>query len=168
MPMHKSIRKQRGAVLVTALVFLGVITMLSVTSMRSSTIGVRLAQNEEARFAALEVAQAMTEIVAADANTTPIVGGAGYTLCTAGESGCNTYGVPLPAGHVADQVAQGNLSVRIERMTPPDKPPPRVLESSIDTFRAASFRVVADYDRSDEGLGRARLVEGLIVLVPGN
>ncbi|MBN1239118.1 MAG: hypothetical protein JXB36_11485 [Gammaproteobacteria bacterium] len=168
MHSRKPEKLERGAVLITALIFLGVITILSVTSMRSSTIGIRLAQNEEARFASLEVAQAMTEIVAADPRTTPIVGGAGYSFCTAGEAGCNSYGVPLPAGYVADQVAAGNLNVRIERMTPPDKPPPRVLESSIDSFRAASFRVVADYDRSDEGLGRARLVEGLIVLVPSN
>ena len=35
--------RERGAILVTALVFLAVITMIGVTSMRTSTIGVRMA-----------------------------------------------------------------------------------------------------------------------------
>ena len=162
---HTARNSERGAALVTALVFLGVITVLSITSMRESTIGVRMAQNEEARLSGLQDAQAMTEAVVSTPAATPVIGGAGFTICTAGEAGCNVYGVPLPVT-VANEVAAGHLSARIQRLTPPLKPPPRVLESSIDKFSAASFQVAATYDRSNEGLGQLQLVEGMIVLVP--
>jgi len=156
---------QRGAALITALVFLGVITLLSVTSMRESTIGVRMAQNEEARLSGIQAAQALTEAVVATPAATPVIGGAGFSICTPGEPGCNAYGIPLPA-QVANEVAMGHLSARVQRMTPPEKPPPRVLESSIDKFSAASFQVAATFDRTNEGLGSVQLVEGMIVLVP--
>ena len=73
--------------------------------------------------------------------------------------------MPLPLT-IANEVAAGHLSARIQRLTPPLKPPPRVLESSIDKFSAASFQVQATFDRADEGLGQVQLVEGMIVLVP--
>jgi len=163
---HPPVRaSETGAALITALVFLGVITVLSITSMRESTIGVRMAQNEEARLSGLQTAQALTEAVIATPAATPVIGGAGFSICTAGEAACNRYGIPLPPV-VANDVAQGHLSARVQRMTPPQKPPPRVLESSIDKFSAASFQVTATYDRTDEGLGAVQLVEGMIVLVP--
>jgi hypothetical protein len=157
---------QAGATLTTALIFLAVISLLSVTSIRSSTMGVRMAQNEEARFAAIQGAQAFTEAVVASPASTPVIGDAGFSICSAGESGCDLYSVVVPAGYLATHVAAGDLSVRVERLTPPEKPPPRVLESSIDKFSAASFQIIATFDRSDEQLGRAQLVEGLLVLVP--
>jgi hypothetical protein len=157
---------EHGAALTTALIFLAVISLLSVASIRSSTMGVRMSQNEEARFSAIQGAQAFTEAIIASPASTPVVGGAGFSNCTVGQQGCNLYGIAAPVGYVAQQVAAGNLSARVERLTPPDKPPPRVLESSIDKFSAASFQITATFDRSDEGLGRAQLVEGLLVLVP--
>ena len=156
---------ENGAALITALVFLGVITVLSITSMRESTIGVRMAQNEEARLAGLQDAQALTEAVVSTPAATPVIGGSGFTICTAAEPNCNRYGVPLPLT-IANEVAAGHLSAQIQRLTPPLKPPPRVLESSIDKFSAASFQVQATFDRADEGLGQVQLVEGMIVLVP--
>jgi hypothetical protein len=161
-------RKEAGATLVAALVFLAIISLLSMTAMRSSTAALRMAQNEEARFAAIQVAQAITEAIVGSPASTPVIGGAGFSNCTAGEVGCNRYAVVLPAGLVADEVAAGHLSARVERLTPPEKPPPRVLESSIDKFSAASFQIIATYDRTDERLGQAQLVEGLLVLVPKN
>ena len=161
-------KEQHGAILITALIFLVVVTMLGMTSMRSSTLGVRMAHNEESRFTAIEAAQAMSETVVGSPASTPVIGDVGFTNCTPGEAGCTTYAVPLPAGYVNNEVGAGHLSARIERMAPAEKPPPRVLESSIDKFSAASFRVTASYDRSDEGLGQAQVVEGVLVLVPRN
>ncbi|MDH3421066.1 MAG: PilX N-terminal domain-containing pilus assembly protein [Gammaproteobacteria bacterium] len=166
--IHRSRNRQRGVTLITALIFLTVISVVSISSMRSSTMGVRMAQNEESRFAAIQATQALTEAIIASPASTPVIGGAGFSNCTPGELGCNLYTVAVPAGFVADEVAAGHLSARIERLTPPDKPPPRVLESSVDKFSAASFQLIATFDRTQEGLGRAQLVEGLIVLVPKN
>ena len=44
--------RQRGAILVIALIFLVAITLYTVSSMRSSNIGLFMAQNEESRVAA--------------------------------------------------------------------------------------------------------------------
>lgn len=159
---------QRGATLVTALVFLLVITLFSVTSMRSGTIGVRMAQNEESRFSALQSSQALGEAIVGSPASTPVIGGAGFTNCTAGESACDRYTINVPSGFLQSEVDGGYLNARVARLTPPEKPPPRVLESSIDKFSAASFEVTSTYDRTEDGLGRARLVEGLLVLVPQN
>jgi hypothetical protein len=159
---------QAGVTLVTALIFLTVISLLSITSLRSSTVGVRMAQNEESRFAAIQAAQALTEAIVGSPASTPVIGGAGFSNCTIGEVGCDLYTIAAPPGFLADALAAGQISARVERLTPPEKPPPRVLESSLDKFSAASFQIIATFDRTDEGLGRAQLVEGLLVLVPKN
>ena len=123
----KNPTRERGAILVTALVFLAVITMLGVTNMRSSTIGVRMALNEESRFTAIETAQAISEAILGTPAAAPVIGDPGFSICTPGEVGCNLYAVPLPAGHVGNSVAAGHLSARVERMAPSEKPPPRGL-----------------------------------------
>lgn len=156
---------QSGAILVIAMVFVGVITLLSMSSMRGSTTGIHLAQNEEARFAGIQEAQALTEAIIGDPATTPVIGGAGFSICTVGVADCDRYDIVLPA-YLENEVALGHLRARIERLSPPTKPPPRAVESSIDKFSAASFQVTATYDRSAEGLGRVELAEGIIVLVP--
>jgi hypothetical protein len=164
--MSRNDVSQRGAALVTALVFLVILTLLSVTSIRSSTMGVRMALNEEARFASLQAAQAMTEAIIGTPGATLVIGGAGFTNCTSGEANCDRYTLPVPDGYLAAEVAAENLSARVNRLTAPDMPPPRALESSMDKFSATGFQVTATFDRTDDGLGRARLVEGLLVLVP--
>ena len=156
---------QIRAILVIALVFLGVITLLSLSSMRGGTTGIYMAQNEEARSVGIQEAQALTEAIIRDPAATPVIGGAGFSICTVAEPGCDLYGVPLPAD-LENEVSLGHLSARIERLSPPGRPPPRVLESSIDKFSAASFQISATYDRSAEGLGRVELNEGIIILVP--
>jgi hypothetical protein len=54
----------------------------------------------------------------------------------------------------------------VERVGPIFRPPPRVVESSIDKFTSAGFRVTTTYDRMDEGLGRQQVSQGVLVLVP--
>jgi len=159
-------RREAGVVLVTAAIFLLIISLLSIASLRSGTQGVRMAQNEEARFAAVQTAQALTEAIIADPAATPVIGAGGFSNCTAAEAGCDLNTIVPPVGWVADQVAAGYLRGRAVLTNPSDRPPPRVVESSLDKFSAASFEVTANFDRSDEGLGSVQLVEGLLVLVP--
>jgi hypothetical protein len=159
---------QEGVALITAAIFLLIISLLSIASLRSGTQGVRMAQNEEARFSAVQAAQALTEAIVADPAATPVIGDGGFTNCTAAEVGCDLNNIVPPVGWVADQVAAGHLRGRVVLTAPSDRPPPRVVESSLDKFSAASFEVTANFDRSQEGLGSVELVEGLLVLVPRN
>jgi hypothetical protein len=175
MSLYRTVSRnfERGAALVTSLIFLIVISLFTVTSIRSSTLGVRMAQNEEARFVAIQAAQALTEIVVGAPGATPVTGTHGFSICTLNwdEGACNLPGgldPVLPAGYVADEVAADNLRGRVVRFAPTEKPPPRMIESSLDKFTTATFEITAKFDRSAEGLGAARLVEGVLVLVPVN
>lgn len=159
-------RRQGGAILVIALMFLVAITLFTVSSMRSSNIGLHIAQNEESRYAALQAAQALADAIVANPASTPVVGTTGFTACTPGISGCDRNDLPVDNEILAAAVASNYIEARVERIGTVFRPPPRVVESSIDKFSSASFRVTTLYDRVDEGLGRQQVTEGVLVLVP--
>jgi len=163
---YKSMQKQSGAILVIALMFLVAITLFTVSSMRSSKIGLQMAQNEESRIAAVQAAQALADAIVANPASTPVVGKTGYTACTAGESNCDRYDLPVDNDQLYSAVSSSYISARVERIGTVFRPPPRIVESSIDKFTSASFKVITEYDRVDEGLGRQQITEGVLVLVP--
>lgn len=161
--------RQRGAVLFTALVFLVVVTLIALASIRSSTLELRMSLNEESRVNAFQRAQALTDVIIATPGTTPVVGAVGYRICTPspppGEV-CDQTDLVIPEASLQAAVTAGHLSAVVERLGSERRPPPRGIESSVDKFGAAAFRVQSTYDRADEALGRAVLNEGVLVLVP--
>jgi len=159
-------RSQGGAILVIVLMFLIAMTLFTLSSMRSSNIGLHMAQNEESRIAATEAAQALADAVVANPASTPVTGTTGFTICTAGQQQCDRYDLAVSDAVLADEIASNHMSARVERVGTEFQPPPRAVESSIDKFTSASFRVSSVYDRADEGLGRQQIIEGVIVLVP--
>jgi Tfp pilus assembly protein PilX len=163
---YKSLQRQNGAILVIALMFLVAITLFTVSSMRSSKIGLLMAQNEESRIAAVQAAQALADAIVSNPASTPVVGTVGYTACTAGQYNCDRSDLPVNNEVLENAVASAYLSARVERTGTVFRPPPRVVESSIDKFTSASFTVVTEYDRVAEGLGRQQITEGVLVLVP--
>mgnify|MGYP001819267902 CR=1 FL=1 len=163
---YSSRHRQGGAILVIALMFLVAITLYTISSMRSSNIGLFMAQNEESRVAAAQAAQALADAIVATPASTPVVGMPGFTACTAGETGCNRNDLPVNDPVLAYAVANNYIQARVERTGTIFRPPPRVVETSIDKFTSASFRVTTTYDRVDEGLGREQITEGVLVLVP--
>jgi len=158
--------RQRGAILVIALMFLVAITLLTISSMRSGNIGLFMAQNEESRIAAEQSAQALADAVVATPASTPVTGKTGYTACTTGVKDCNRNDLPITNPELASAVAANHISARVERTGTIFRPPPRAVQTSIDKFSSASFRVVTTFDRVDEGLGREQVTEGVLVLVP--
>ncbi len=164
--IHSSKQKQGGAILVVALVFLIAITLYTISSMRSSNIGMFMAQNDESRLAAEQAAQGLADAIVASPASTPVVGESGYTACTPGQQGCNRNDLSVTDSILATAVANQHISARVERTGTIFRPPPRFVETSIDKFASASFRVVTNYDRVDEGLGHEQVTEGVLVLVP--
>jgi hypothetical protein len=158
--------RQQGAILVVALMFLIAITLLTISSMRATNIGLYMAQNEESRIAAEQAAQALADAIVANPSATPVYGMQGFTACTAGQSNCDRYDLTIQDPVLASAIASNHISARVERVGPIFRPPPRVVESSIDKFTSAGFRVTTTYDRVDEGLGRKQISEGVLVLVP--
>ena len=149
-----------------ALMFLIAITLLTLSSMRATNIGLYMAQNEESRIAAEQAAQALADAIVANPSATPVYGLQGFTACTTGQTGCDRYDLPVGDAVLDAEVAAGHISARVERVGPIFRPPPRVVESSIDKFTSAGFRVTTTYDRMDEGLGRQQISQGVLVLVP--
>ena len=158
--------KQAGSVLVITMLFLIAISMLAVSSMQSSNIGLYMAQNEESRIAAAQGAQALADAIVANPAATPVVGGSGFTICTPGEANCDRSDLPIINAILATEVAKGHVTARVMREGALFRPPPRTVESSIDKFNSASFEVVTTYDRTNEQLGRQQITEGVLVLVP--
>jgi Tfp pilus assembly protein PilX len=146
--------------------FLIAITLFTVSSMRSSNIGLRIAQNEESRVAAVQAAQALADAIVANPASSPVIGDTGFTACTAGLANCNRNDLPINNEALAFAVASNHLSAVVERTGAVFRPPPRIVESSIDKFSSASFTVTTTYDRTAEGLARQQIAEGVLVLVP--
>jgi hypothetical protein len=163
---YKCYSRQRGAILVMTMIFLAAISILAVNSMQASNIGLHMAQNEESRIAAAQGAQALADAIVGDPSATPVIGGAGYTICTLGEADCNQTDLTVDNYILASAVANGYVSARVQRDGPLLRPPPRSVASSIDKFSAASFEVTTTYDRTDEQLGRQQITEGVLVLIP--
>ena len=159
-------KRQGGAILVVALMFLVAITLYTISSMRSSNISLFMAQNEESKVAAAQAAQALADAIVASPASTPVVGDTGYTACTAGETGCNRNDLPVTDPVLASEVANNYLQARVERTGAAFRPPPRAVSTSLDKFSSASFRVTTTFDRVDDGLGREQISEGVLVLVP--
>ena len=157
---------QSGVILVIALMFLIAITLLTVSSMRSSNIGLHMAQNEESRIAATQAAQALADAIVANPASTPVICTTGYTACTAGQMNCDRNDLPVDNPILAAGIAANYISARVQRIGAEFRPPPRIVESSIDKFTSASFTVTTTYDRVEDGLGRQQVTEGVLVLVP--
>ena len=163
---QNSMIRQGGVILIVTMVFLVAISLLTVSSMQASNIGLFMAQNEESRIAAEQGAQALADAIFSDPSATPVIGGAGFTICTAGESGCDQFDLPVENAVLATAISNGYMSARVEREGPMTRPPPRAVESSIDKFSSAAFEVTTTFDRTDESLGRQQISEGVLVLVP--
>lgn len=157
---------QHGAVLVITMIFLIAISVLAVSSMQSSNIGLHMAQNEESRIAASQGAQALADAIVSNPAATPVIGGNGFTICTPGEDGCDRTDLPVNNSILATAVANGHITARVVREGALFRPPPRSVESSIDKFNSASFEVITTFDRTDEQLGSQQITEGVLVLVP--
>ncbi len=167
-------KRQSGAILVIALVFLVAITLLTTSSMRSSNMGLLMAQNEEARVAADQAAQALADVIVANPVSTPVVGETGFAFCTDGMATgtvntadyCDRTDLPVDNPMLADAIAQRYMTARVQRTGNVYTPPPRVVESSMDKFTSASFTVTTTFDRVEAGLGYQQVTEGVLVLVP--
>jgi hypothetical protein len=72
----------------------------------------------------------------------------------------------IPNPTLAAEVDANHIQARVERVGTLFRPPPRAVETSIDKFSSASFRIVTTYDRIDDGLGREQITGGVLVLVP--
>ena len=156
---------QQGSVLLISLVFMVILILAATTTMRTSTLEMRMAGNEETRVRTLELAQSIVDEVVGNQDNMVVSGEVGDVNCTANVAGCDNYDVTIDQTLIP-AADQAKASVIVERLTPALSPAPRGINSSADAFFAARFQVDSTYDGTDDGEGSAGVVQGVIILVP--
>ena len=142
--------KQGGAALLVALSFMVVITLISLTAMRSTTTELRLALNNEERVAAEQVAQSAVDSIVSEP-TNFIVTGVEDTEKTA----------TLDANDIAE-FSQASVTLTEGATTNP----PRGLGVSAEKFQGTLFHVDGSYSDLDNGRGQAFIGQGIVMLIP--
>ena len=163
---------QRGAALFTALMFLIVLTLISLAAMRSSTLEMRMAANDEERLTAFQRTQAVVDATIGVIDNIQVIGDVGRRVCTGSNAQstpdgvtCTKYTIALADSDFDADVTAGIAKVAVTRMSPAESPAPRALGTSAAVYSVATFQVDALYDGTDDGLGRGRIVEGVMVLI---
>ncbi|MCK5640751.1 MAG: hypothetical protein KAJ19_08135 [Gammaproteobacteria bacterium] len=154
---HTQSFAQTGAALFTALVFLVIITLLSLSSMRTSTMELRMASNDQEHTRAIQIAQAAVDTVLVGNNF--LVTSVGSTTCF-NVGGCDTNNdlttAPFSANyHKVEITLQSIGSFKC-----------RSCASSGSLFQGAAFDIDSNYNETAVGGGRANVVQGLVVLAP--
>lgn len=176
---HANFRhRQNGAALFTALMFLIIITMLSLAAMRSSVIELRMASNQELRNTAFQRAQAVVDATIGDSTNMPTLADVDARNCMAsdpraGEAGfCQSTGVAFDDAYLATEAtlfngdtSDGEVYARVTRLGPLEKPAPRSIGTSAAVYSVATYQVDGAYDLSEIGQGKAEIREGLMLLI---
>jgi len=156
---------QRGAALFVALILLMAITLVSLASLSTSLLELRMSNNTEAGVSAFEYAQSAMDDVISNGSTNFLVTGVnGETNCTASyPTACTYNNVVLPSPF--DNAAANQLKIT---RTSDSGCPPRIpnYETSCDKSKAASFTVDSLYDRSALGQGKAQVLQGYVKVFP--
>jgi hypothetical protein len=167
--MHKLIshsHKQEGAVLMISVVMLVVIGLLTVSLMGMSRMQVRMSTNEEVRLNALQSAQSSNEAIIGNPATTPVIGGSGYKLCTAGVAVCDKESLIMPTAEMTALVSDGLLTAVAFRGDPEFRNPPRGTGWSLDKFTSTTFTIESTFDGTEHGQSTAEIEEGLVIMLP--
>lgn len=163
-------QSQKGVALAIALMALVGITVISLSSIKIGLLEMVMASNEESRMTAFQRAVNGLEGVTAIPQNFALIGGTGYTNCTAnygqdGRSGdrsiCNAFTVSLPAGFDTT-----DAEMAVSRIQPEDGCPPRGMKTSCENFSVSAFSVRSNFDATQKRLGRSTQQQGYLVLVP--
>lgn len=156
---------QRGVALAVALILLVVLTLLALSGVRLSTMELRMALNDELRIDAFEQAQSLVDGTVRVFSNTPILA-PGLVRCARNVTGvCTGTTLSLPAS-LASDVANSSVDVNvfIQRVPPQNAEPPVGTGFSLTSFDAAYMQVTGQWDKNSQGLGMARINEGIAVV----
>jgi Tfp pilus assembly protein PilX len=154
-------RRQAGVALLMALMFLVIITLIALSTMRSSTLELKMAGNEQFRTQAVQSAQTAIDEVTA-INNFPVITD-GFTVCfnkTANADGnpCDRQATDLSASTYANNQVEIKL-MAVGAFTC------RACQTSANKFDAAQFSMLSDYQNSATG-SRAQINQGMLMMVP--
>ena len=161
----------RGAVLLLAMVFLVLLTLVATTVMKTSIQEFQMAGNAQFREDAFQQAQAIVSEINTDLDNFPITGDIGYTICTSGDTDSACNGTNVTHDLASDTVPTGvAVNYQVVRQGPLfiEGLPFRQAQSSASSapaFDTAVFEVSANVDGNAARLGSASVVSGVAIRV---
>lgn len=164
-------KKNSGAVLILAMVFLFLLTMIAATVMQTSQQEFQMAGNNQFREEASLRAQAIASELSSEYDNFPVTGDVGYTVCDPNDpdGDCNTENfLQVPSFAAVPTGVEVNYQVVRQGPILLESLPFRQGESSVSSspaFDAAIFEVQVAVDGSSVRLGRAEVVQGVAVVV---
>lgn len=161
----------RGAVILLALVFTLLLSMVAATVMQSAILQLHMAGNDQFLEEALYRAQAIAAEISLNPENFSLGVGVGDTNCPRGEelSGCSSSTVQVPASALA--LEGFAIDYRVTRQDPllwkgfPIRESEEAVSSS-NSFDAAMFEIDVRLNGSEARLGSAHIVQGIAVRVP--
>lgn len=148
--------RQRGIALVMALMFLVIITLIALGSMRDATLELKMAGNEQLRVEAVQAAQTALDQVTRYENFP--VKALNYKICfnKADDPECDEQKTELSAETnkkvSIEMIADGNFVCR-------------ACQTSANKFSAAQFAMQGEYHDEVNG-GRAQIGQGMLLMAP--
>ena len=161
-------RRNRGAVLLLAMVFMLMLAVIAGSVMQTSALEFHMAGNDQFQEEAFQRAQAIASELSRNPDNFSLAGGVGHTLCSSADNDpvCdgNSLGVPVSAVVPAGV----ELTYRVIRQGPRllQSFPIREAQSAASgsgIFDAAIFEVSVHLDGSGGRLGSAHVVQGIAV-----
>ena len=167
-----------GAVLLLAMVFLLLLSILGGTSMRASILEFRMSGNQLFKEEAFQVASALVSAISDNEDNFPNDLPAAHALCKAGNVSRNCVGrlslSVFPREIYINEKAE--VTYKVERMQPMflHRSPMRLAQHSVSStlaFQMAIFEIHAGVGGNAQSLGHAQVVQGVAKTVtasPGN
>ncbi len=166
---------QRGVALVAALIFLVMITLIAVTMMRSSTLELLMASNQQQHTVAVQAAQSAADTVTA--GTGIVVTNVGDVMCfgataltptgvtCTSTTGLTGTGISSTASYVGVSIDKIGPCPRTVSNSARGGSSLRAGASSSSSGSCAYLSVGSIYDDTGAGGGRANIVEGDVRLI---
>jgi len=147
-------RRQRGAVLVVAMLLLVAITVLSTAAVSMSVMEMRMANNTESNVNTFQTAMASVDFVLSDINNLPALGPLGVP------SPVTVSGTPF-------ELAPGDTITASATRIEDCAPPPRMTNAtSMTAYSSFRYEAEAEVMKNNGGMGEAGIVQGYLLLGP--
>ncbi|RLQ21419.1 hypothetical protein DWB85_12930 [Seongchinamella sediminis] len=167
MNTQTSYKRQQGLVLIVSLLLLLAMALLAMAVSQTNLQQLQMSGNDQAKAESMQHGLAIVDSIISDKNNTAVVGDVGFRLCDIGlSSGCDDYLINVDPA-VLD--ADATIEYYVERVGPELTSAPFLDEEnagSAAAFSVARQEIVVEYDRSSAGLGKVRLAQGLLRLIP--
>ncbi len=146
--------KQRGTVLIIALIILISITVISLSAINSGVMSLRIAGNEESIVNAFQTAQATLDFTVSDTSNLPMLGP------------LNQASPITPTGNAFTVTSPDYINTSATRIADCQNPPRARNASSLIAFSAFHFDINTEVEKTNSGMGRSAMSLGYILLGP--